>query len=69
MTHDPVEKTAKEKLEEMLERVRSLPPGGDLATVLTQELGELSQVAEQEALAEREKAEDDRREADFSPSG
>jgi hypothetical protein len=69
MTDVPVEKSAKEKLEKMMERVRSMPRGGDLASLLTRELGELAELAEREALREREKAEDDRRKAGFSPSG
>lgn len=69
MTHDPAEKSAKQKLEEMMERVRSMPPGGDLASLLTREINELAEAAEKEALAERERTESDRRKAGFPPSG
>lgn len=61
--------SARGKLEEMMERVRRMPAGGDLASLLTRELGELARAAEAEALAEREKSEQNRRQADFSPSG
>jgi hypothetical protein len=69
MTDNHADRTAKEKLEEMMERVRSMPRGGDLASLLTHEIEELAELVEKEALAEREKAEDDRRKAGFPPSG
>lgn len=69
MTHDPAEKSAKEKLEELMERVRQMPRGGDLSSLLTREITELAELAEKEALAEREKAEENRRKAGFPPSG
>lgn len=69
MTPDPAEKSASQKLEEMMERVRSMPPGSDLASLLTREINELAQAAEKQALAEREKGEEDRRKAGFPPSG
>lgn len=69
MSKLPPKKNAREKLEEMLQRVRAMPPGGDLASLLTEEIGELAAAAEKEALREREKAENDRREAGFPPSG
>lgn len=69
MADGPAEKSAKVKLDELMERVRSLPPGGDLASLLTREIAELAELAEKEALAERERAEQDRRRAGFSPSG
>jgi hypothetical protein len=69
MTENHADKTAKERLEEMMERVRSMPRGGDLASLLTREIEELAELVEREALAEREKAEDDRRKAGFPPSG
>lgn len=68
MTHDPAELTAKQKIEEMMAQVRNLPPGGDLASLLTREIKELAELAENEALAEREKAEENRRKAGFPPS-
>lgn len=68
MAHDPAQISAAKKLEEMMERIRSMPPGGDLASLLTREIGELAAAAEKEALREREKAQDDRRKAGFSPS-
>ena len=70
MAHDPAEKkSAREKLEEMMARVRAMPPGGDLASLLTEEITGLAEAAEKEALAERERAEQDRRKAGFPPSG
>lgn len=69
MVHDPAEKTAKKKLEELMERVRRMPRGGDLSSLLTKEITELAELAEKEALLEREKAEEDRRKAGFPPSG
>lgn len=69
MAHDPAPKSARQKLNEMMERVRQMPPGGDLASLLTREITELAQAAEQEALEERKKAEEDRRKAGFPPSG
>jgi len=62
-------KTARHKLDEMMKRVRGLPPGGDLAALLTREITELAAVAEQEAIEEREKSQADRRQAGFPPSG
>lgn len=59
--------TAQEKLEQMMARVRAMKSGGDLAGLLTKELGELAEAAEREALAEREKEEQARREAGVSP--
>jgi hypothetical protein len=66
MSHNPAEISAQQKLEEMMDRVRSLPPGGDLASLLTKEITELAQIAEKQAIAEREAA---REGADFPPSG
>lgn len=61
--------TAEEKIKELMRRVREMKPGGDLASLLTKELGELTALAQKEALAEREKTTRDRLdEADFSPS-
>ena len=70
MAHDSApHKPAREKLDEMMQRVRSMPPGGDLASLLTREIAELAEAAEAQALAGREKAEEDRRKAGFPPSG
>jgi hypothetical protein len=61
--------SAKEKLDQMMARVRAMPRGGDLASLLTGEITELTELVEKEALAEREQAESDRRKAGFPPSG
>jgi hypothetical protein len=69
MADTPAPKTARQQLDEMMQQVRSLPPGGDLASLLTREITALAQAAERDALDERKKTEQDRREAGFPPSG
>lgn len=62
-------KSAKQKIDEFMKRVRDLPPGGDLASLLDREIEELAKVAEEEALAERKKIDEARqKKAGFPPS-
>jgi hypothetical protein len=65
MSDSPEANSPQQKLEELMERVRRMPPGGDLMRLLLGEVAELNQLIQEQALAQREAVS---KEADFSPS-